>query len=237
MKQTFSFEQHKQFKQLLSIKDIPSEIENNFISDAKKYMKYIAWIPWIEMVWIGNSISMNCANGDSDIDLYIVTQRNRLWLVRILVTGIFQILGKRKTPDRHAGRFCLSFFSTREGMDFWKFALEYDPYLYFWIVHFKPIINNNYCYESFLWANSWADFSEYSDIIKDNYSYISKKKTTSYSTNFLLNFIDGTLKKIFLPKTLDHFESIWKPYGVIINDDLLKFHNGDLRKDIAKKIS
>ena len=104
------------------------------------------------------------------------------------------------------------------------------------MIYFKPIVNNNYCYESFLGANNWADISKYSDIIQKNYSYIQKSQTTTYSTNICLNFIDGICKKIFLPRSLKHFESIGKPYGVIINDDLLKFHNGDLRKDIAKKI-
>jgi predicted nucleotidyltransferase len=44
------------------------------------------------MVGIGNSISMNSASEDSDIDLLIVTEKNKMWLVRILVTLIFQVL-------------------------------------------------------------------------------------------------------------------------------------------------
>jgi hypothetical protein len=44
------------------------------------------------MVGIGNTISMNCAKSTSDIDLYIVTTPNRMWVVRILITLIFQIL-------------------------------------------------------------------------------------------------------------------------------------------------
>jgi len=40
-----------------------------------------------------------------------------------------------------------------------------------------------------------------------------------------LTLLNNLLKKIFLPKTLRHYEKIGKPYGVIINDNLLKFHN------------
>ena len=51
-----------------------------------------------------------------------------------------------------------------------------------------------------------------------------------------LTIINNLFKKIFLPKTLNHYEKIWKPYGVIINDSLLKFHNWDIRKQIRKKL-
>jgi hypothetical protein len=41
---------------------------------------------------------------------------------------------------------------------------------------------------------------------------------------------------LFLPKTLKHYNSIWKPYWIIINDEVLKFHNNDLRKKIKKEL-
>lgn len=49
-------------------------------------------------------------------------------------------------------------------------------------------------------------------------------------------FFNEILKKIFLPKTLKHYEKIGKPYGIIIRDDMLKFHNHDIRKQIKKEL-
>ena len=51
-----------------------------------------------------------------------------------------------------------------------------------------------------------------------------------------LTIINNLLKKVFLKKTLNHYNKIWKPYGVIINDNMLKFHNWDIRKKISKKL-
>ncbi len=51
-----------------------------------------------------------------------------------------------------------------------------------------------------------------------------------------LTLLNNLLKKIFLPKTLKHYKKIEKPYGVIINDNTLKFHNWDIRKKIKKKL-
>jgi predicted nucleotidyltransferase len=45
---------------------------------------------------------MNSATKDSDIDLLIATENKKIWLVRILVTIIFQILNVRKNSKHHA---------------------------------------------------------------------------------------------------------------------------------------
>lgn len=231
--------QRKDFNTLFSIQQNPGVIEKNFYRKLNKYLKYIQWIPWLRMVWVWNSLSMNCAKNSSDIDLYIVTSPNRMWFVRILVTLIFQILWVRKTDKYHAGRFCLSFFSTTDALDFWKFKISNDIYLYFWILYFKPILDINNTYSQFINANkSWADFTEYSELISANKKYIKYSKNISEKNKIskILNILDNVLQKIFLPKTLKHYEKIWKPYGIIINNDMLKFHNGDVRKDIADKI-
>lgn len=238
MKQIFGEKIFNNFKKYFKIKEEYSKEEKKYFDKAYKYIKYIKWIPWIKMIWIWNSLAMKSATESSDIDLYIVTDKNAMWFVRIFVTFIFQIFWARKDEKNHAGRFCLSFFSTIDWMDFWKFKIENDIYLYFRIVYFKPILDYNETYKKFLEINSnWANFDDYKDIIEENKKFIKYKKNKKWSNIFFVWFFDKILKKIFLPKTLNHFERIWKPYGVIINDDLLKFHNWDIRQEISKKLN
>lgn len=240
MKQKFDKNIHKKFKKYLNIKEKETQIEKDFYTKTIKYLKYIKWLPWLKMIWVWNSISMNSATKNSDIDLYIVSEKNTLWIVRIFTTFIFQVFWVRKTAKKHSGRFCLSFFSSLEGMDFSKFAIKNDIYLYFWLVYFKPILDFDNTYELFLKKNtSWADFSEYKDILEKNKEKIIYKKTNPSNKkkwDIILNFINNIFKKVFLPKTLKTYEKIWKPFGVIINDDLLKFHNWDIRKKIKEEI-
>jgi hypothetical protein len=67
-------------------------------------------------------------------------------------------------------------------MDFYKFALKNDIYLYFWIVYMKPILDYNNTYQKFLDENSsWADLFEYKDIIENNKNYIYYSKNLSRS--------------------------------------------------------
>ncbi len=250
--QKYSLQDKQKFDTIFWNKKNPWEVEKKYIQKTIKYIKYIKWIPGIKMVWIGNSVSMNSATVDSDIDLLIVSDENRMWLVRIFCTLIFQVSWVRKTWKKHAWRMCLSFFCTLKWLDFWKFVLEKDPYLYFWILYFKPILDYNNKYDLFLRENwSWADFSEFDTILRENKKYIkyssSKMSTGGFSPldkkewkhsfpTKILDIIDRLLQKLFLPKTLRHNNKLWKPFGITINKNMLKFHNWDIRKEIAKKM-
>ncbi len=243
MKQQFTKKDLTNFQQLLKNNKKSSKIVNNFYKKTYKYLRFIKWIPWLLMVWVWNSISMNSANKSSDIDLFIITKKNRMWLVRILVTLIFQILWVRKNSKHHAWRFCLSFFATENWLNFWDFALENDIYLYFWIIYLKPVLDYNNTYDKFIKINeNWADFSEYRDIIEDNRKYITPSPRTSGvplekgKNSKFLDYIDKILKNIFEKKSLRTYEKIWKPYGIIINNNMLKFHNNDKRKQIKKEL-
>ena len=239
MKQKFSKEIHEKFKKYFDIKENQSDIEKNFFKKTYKYINYIKWIPWLKMISIWNSLAMNNANSESDIDLYIVTTRNSMWLNRIIITFLFQIMWVRKNDKNHAGRFCLSFFSTLDWMSFKNWKIENDIYLYFWIIYMKPILDYDSTYKNFINLNKeWLEIDEYKDIIYNNKKFIQYKKNTKnwLILDKIITILDKIVKKLLLPKTLSHFEKIWKPYWVIINDDLLKFHNNDIREEIKKEI-
>lgn len=233
MKQIFNKSYHNKFIKYFWIKKEESQIEVDFYKKTQKYLKFIKWIPWLKMVWIWNSIAMNCSSKNSDIDLLIVTSINSMWLNRVLITFIFQILWVRKTDKKHAWRFCLSFFTTTDWLDFSSWKIENDIYLYFWILYFKPILDFDNTYNLFIEKNSnWADFNEYKSMIDKNKKYIKYK----WKNNLENKFINNIFKKIFLPKTLKHYNSIWKPYWIIINDNILKFHNLDIREKVKKDL-
>ncbi len=233
------FQKHdfEKFKSIQNIKEFPSNIENELVKKTTKYIKYIKYIPWIQMIAIWNSVAMNSTNQNSDIDLFIVTSPNRLWTVRIFVTLIFQIFWIRKTWSKHKARFCLSFFCTTNALNLKNIAIENDIYLYFWMIHLKPVLNYNNTYELFITENKkWCDFEYYNSIIEDNKNYIVYKKNTSNYNCKVINILEKIIKSIFLPKTKKSFKKLWNSFGIIINDNILKFHNTDKRKEIRDNI-
>ena len=142
----------------------------------------------------------------------------------------------RKTDKKHAGMFCLSFFATENWIDFKDFALDNDIYLYYRIIYLKPILDFDNTYEIFINSQTWADFSIYEEYFKENKKFIKFYWNSFWNNCKILNLIDKILKNIFLPKTLKSYEKLWKPYGIVINDDLLKFHDDDRRKQIKESL-
>ncbi len=234
--QSFHTKDHQKIINYFHIKKDPGKRDIFFLHKTNKYIWYIKWIPWLKMIWIWNSISMNTSTEESDIDLFIITSKKRIWFVRLLITFIFTFLWVRKTSKHHAGRFCLSFFCTEKGMNFSNFVLKNDIYLYFWILYLKPILNYDNTYKKFIDSQDWAQFDEYAEIIEWNEKYIQYIWNSFWNNSNLLNICNEILKKIFLPKTLKNYEKLNQPYGIIINEDILKFHNNDKRKEIQKDL-
>jgi hypothetical protein len=112
------------------------------------------------MVAVANSLSMYATHADSDIDLFIVTRSDTLWLTRLLVTLALWSHGVWRHGSDIAGNFCLSFWSTTDALDLKRIAIENDIYLYNWIYHLKPIFTQGDTYEQFLETNNWVKIDE-----------------------------------------------------------------------------
>lgn len=105
------------------------------------------------MVAVSNSLAMYATHKNSDIDLFIVTAPERLWIVRTLVLIIATLLGVRTKPGNEAGKFCFPFFMTEKNLSLKNIAIENDIYLAYWIETLKPIFNTHYTYGRFMEVN------------------------------------------------------------------------------------
>ncbi|MBP8016653.1 hypothetical protein KAZ01_01475 [Candidatus Gracilibacteria bacterium] len=229
---------HKKFKQILNIKENPNKYELELFKKTQKYVRFISYIPGLKLVGICNSLSMYATKEKgSDIDLFIITEKNKLWFVRIFATFIFQILGVRRYGNKIKERLCLSFFITENAMDFSKIAIENDIYLFYWIYYLKPILNKDNTYELFIKANKSMGI-DYSSLHEDNLKYIKIQKCGNIEKIFspILDLFNNIFKRIFLARTLNKKKNLSNSSGIIISDDMLKFHDNDKRKEIREKI-
>jgi hypothetical protein len=225
------FEYHEKFKKYFDIKETASQREENLYKKVLKYIKPISKIPCIKGVFVCNSLSMNATNENSDIDLFIVSSNDRLWVVRILVTLYFQILGNRRTSYKVKNNFCLSFFSTENGVaNFNDIKIENDIYLFFWVYYLKTIVDKNNIYKDLLDLFNIENVNNDFDKYKINLNYKNKE------INNFFNFFEYLLKKLFIKKTLNHKNKLKDSWGVIINNDMLKFHDNDVRKKVKNEI-
>jgi hypothetical protein len=83
---------------------------------AVRVAKWLRLIPTIKMVAITGALSMNNAQKEDDIDLLIISAKDRLWLTRALTVLLTELVASRRRPgDPPAGRrirdkICLNMF-------------------------------------------------------------------------------------------------------------------------------
>jgi hypothetical protein len=85
-------EYRESFNREMGVKNTPNNHEIYLMERAEKYIKKLSWIPGLRMIAIVNSLSMYATHADSDIDLFVITQPNVLWIVRFLMTTELWIL-------------------------------------------------------------------------------------------------------------------------------------------------
>lgn len=76
-----------------------------------------SWIPWVCGVAITGSLSMNNADEHADADVMIITENNRLWLVRPLLVLFSFLNGKRRSWNKEEeNSWCLNLWLERRSL-------------------------------------------------------------------------------------------------------------------------
>jgi hypothetical protein len=86
------------------------EAEKCFVK-AKQMVKLISQFPFVKAVFISGSLSKGYMDGNSDIDYFVITSLNRLWLCRTLL-----MLYKKIFLLNSHKYFCLNYFITTDNL-------------------------------------------------------------------------------------------------------------------------
>jgi D-beta-D-heptose 7-phosphate kinase/D-beta-D-heptose 1-phosphate adenosyltransferase len=123
---------------------------------ANKVVQLIKLIPWVKMIGITGALAMNNSTENDDIDLLIITTKNRLWLTRLILVLVLELLGYRRKPQtkNYKNKICLNMFLDETAL---RQAQErQNLYTAHEIVQMKPIFNKQQTYKRFLSANEWV---------------------------------------------------------------------------------
>ncbi len=208
------------------------------IKIINKYSWIFSFVPGLIAVFYCNTTAFRSANKESDIDLFVVSKNNQLWICRVFLTFFFQILGIRRHENKVKNKFCLSFFSTADGaLNLKDLQIEKnnDPYLAVWIATAELVFGKNEFLKEFQKKNNWIN----------DYGLQFKRKSEFKNTNFIqimlgnilecLSF-EWSLKKVFLSRTLKKAKNLKNKNGTIISERYLKFHDKDIRESVLRNI-
>jgi len=213
-------------------------IAEKFWNRTKLYGQYMRSVPFTRMIAVCNNLAYDNPSEQSDIDLFVVVERGRMWLSRFLITMILHFFGVRRYGDKVAGRFCLSFFVTTDTMSMKEFALsEEDPYLAYWTKNLRPVFG----------SRVYADFQEKNRFWLSDYSLSFNESWKKHMYHYedtrmkrifewllggrLGNLMEAALKATLKKRTLKSAQKLGSQSNVIVTDEILKFHNHDRRQE------
>ncbi len=213
---------------------------HKLIRKAKKYIKWMQILPFIRTVAICNSLSFYDAEKGSDIDLFIISEQNRLYLARTFSWIFMQILGIRRHGSKISGRFCLSFMISKDNLDLNSIKKEDDIYLTFWTRLLRPLLGQD-TYREFIKANIWLN--KYFDYEVDQQKHLITESKILIRIQKILEFpfkgwsgnlVENLLKKWQMSRSRKKAIRLENSDGIIIKDNMLKFHDVDMREKYQK---
>lgn len=145
-----------QFDKFYSLKNNPDLVvrrrEGNkkaaeMILIAEKVSKLLICFPYVRGIAISGSLSKNFADDNSDIDLFIITAPNRLWIARTLMH-----LFKKLTYLVHKqDYFCMNYYVDEQQLE----IVDKTLYTAIEIVTLMPLQGDTQ-FEQFYAANAWT---------------------------------------------------------------------------------
>ena len=217
-------------------------ISDRKFKKALRIAKIFSYLPWIKLICLANLIGQHNLRTQGDIDLFIITTPQRLWLTRQLCVGLIKFLNLRPRPHKIQDQICLSFFVDAEHLNLESFLLQQakdnrDRYFTYWLASLRPLYNCDQTYEQLLSANAWLN----------NYlpnwqaDYLSHKRQLTYQTTSSKKFkqleILEKLAKQFQYKVMasEIKKCMNQNTTVIVNDYILKLHIVDRRQFFYEK--
>jgi len=120
------------------------------IAAGKKVSDFLIKFPYVRGIAISGSLSKNYADENSDIDLFIITAKNRLWIARTLM----HIFKKLTFLVNKQDYFCMNYYIDEEQLE----IVEKTTYTAIEIVTLITL-QGAATFEAFKTANLWtADF-------------------------------------------------------------------------------
>ena len=227
-------------------RDQKSEYMDEYLKEVKRLKSTFQSIPFVEQIFLCNSISFNALDKNSDIDVFIIAEPWRIWTVKFWSMILFTLKWAKRIWKRSRKKICLSFFITSDSQNLYPISLPtLDIYLAYRIAHLVLIyqpdeeVNNSFFENNkrvkwilpnyqekqtiSLWINPFHWNTKFKDIIETLWDW------------FLWNIFERIVK--YIQKAIIHLKRIWNPIwnkDVIVSDSMLKFHQ-DIREKISLK--
>lgn len=199
-----------------------TKLWQRFFKRGVWFARIAGWLPGVRMVALNGSMVTGKFHSQSDIDLYIVSAKKRIYTARVLTLGLATILGIKRTKTKIAGRICLNRYAAED-------FLEITPPNHYHAKVFYnqfPLFGTKDLVDKYISANQWMkryNFYPY------KYSPLHNPSLISFGVRWLCELILGQwfeqLAKNWQIKRVAKDPRAKAPGNVVIlSEQELRFH-------------
>lgn len=205
-----------------------------FLAFIKKWNWLYLHFPFVKEIFLANSIAFNALKSTSDIDLFVVVQKGRVWTARLIMTFLMVLFNIKRTQKSEYKKFCLSFFVDEDHYDLEPLLLnEKDIYLPYWVAHLVPLYQEQITNKIFE-ENSWITrFLPHFPVMQTIFlwnqiitgRWIFKRLIEGILQWKLWDTFENLIKKLRFPRIIRLQKQTPELHQeCIVSDSILKFH-------------
>lgn len=199
-----------------------NEEAKKWIKKSQRFSKFISWFPFVRGISLSGSLSKGFVDEDPDIDYFIITKPNRLWVARSLLIAFKKIFLLNSYKY-----FCLNYFIGQDNLE----IEEKNLFTATEITTMIPVFGNH-VKRSFFENNQWIkEFYPHFEIDEMEDVPFNRSYTLKRLLEFLMKGKMGDrLDAWFMNKTMRHWAN---KYGNKFSEEefLITFKSG---KNVSK---
>lgn len=191
---------------------------------AKRIVKVLSFIPTVLFIGISGGLAIENADEKDDIDLFVITSKNSLWISRLLLVFLLILMGQyRGRGKKKSQKVCLNMIIDEEALE----LKRHDLYVAHEVVQLRPMFDRNNTYNKFLSENKWVTkFLPNSIEIKKLRNEVIKENKINYSIIDLPNYFAKVIQLLYMHRHITK---------ETVSDHILAFHPFDYGEYVLKE--
>ncbi|MFT6871566.1 MAG: hypothetical protein ACJAVN_000567 [Roseivirga sp.] len=154
---------------------------------AKRMSKIIYWFPFVRGVFVSGSLSKGSVPVDADIDYFVITKQNKLWITRTMLVMFKRLflLGSKKY-------FCVNYFVDESNLE----IPDKNIFTATEVSTVIPLQGRDYC-EKFMTTNKWY---------KDFYPHMPPPKSKATNPDFIKKVSQTVIELLFFHRLAERLD-------------------------------
>ncbi len=230
-------------KRIIQIRQQRYQVSLKKLKKAQRIGKLLALVPGVRMIAVVSNLGYLNAEDGADIDLFIVARHGKIWSVRFWCVVLMKLLRQRPTAKTIKNKICLSYFVDENNLNLRPTAIaEPDVHLVYLLSQYVLIYDQGNYWEKYIQQNRWMN------------RYLPNFQYTAEAKKWAIKFKWAWLKEMLEKTELGFENKLYKNIQlgwmapvlkramnkddkkVIVNDQILKLHVNDKRREINSKI-